>query len=234
MALAPIEIQKKEFRRSFRGYNEEEVKNFLEKISSDYEKIYKQNQDLKEEITSLQEKIQQYRDMESTLKNAVILAQKTAEDTRRNALKEKEIILREALVKAEKIINRAEQRFVALNGRYEELKMQFNLFKTRFTNFLQSQIEIVNSCELNDIDENKYIFDSSEMVAAGSDEVKKERESDSMHANDLDVSDALNSNDEACAETVDFSEDYRGKYDASSGEEMQENASKDEEPKQKE
>lgn len=190
MALAPIEIQKKEFRRSFRGYNEEEVKSFLEKISADYEKIYKQNQDLKEEITSLQEKIQEYRNMESTLKNALILAQKTAEDTRNNALKEKDIILKEALAKAGKLIDRAEQKYMSLNNQYEELRRQFSLFKTRFTNFLQSQIEIINSCELNEMNENPYMPDSFVQAAAACDEeIKKEFDSETANADVTDHTD---------------------------------------------
>lgn len=200
--LSPIEIQKKEFRRSFRGYSEEEVKSFLEKISIDYEKIYKQNQDLKEEIASLKEKIQEYREMESTLKNALLLAQKTVEDTKKNAMKEKEIILKEAMTKAEKIIDKAEKKYVVLNSRYEDLRMQFNLFKTRFTNFLQSQIELVNSFELNDMNESPTITDSLEQVAASSDEKEKgKNDLDLTDANVIDEQNAANSSDVIYIET---------------------------------
>jgi cell division initiation protein len=215
MTLAPIEIQKKEFHRSFRGYNEEEVKSFLEKISMDYEKIYKQNQDLKEEIKQLQEKLQVYKDMESTLKNTLILAEKTAEDTRRNALKEKEIILKEALAKAGKLVDRAEQRYVSLNNQYEELRRHFSLFKTRFSNFLQSQIEIVNSCELNEMEEDRHLFDSFRQAAAGYDEeIKKEYESDRENVDDMDVSEEAHENPDDMA-AQDISEESDSKNNES-------------------
>lgn len=224
MTLAPIEIQKKEFHRSFRGYNEEEVKAFLEKVSADYEKIYKQNQDLKEDINLLQEKLQEYKDMESMLKNALILAQKTAEDTKKSALKEKEIILKEALAKAGKLIDRAEQRYMSLNDQYEELRRQFSLFKTRFSNFLQSQIEIINSCELNEMSENHYIFDSLRQAAAGCDEeIKKEYESDAVVADDADYADK--------ADEADADEDFLSNPDdATARETLEEDVSKDNKP----
>lgn len=209
MTLAPLEIQKKEFRRSFRGYNEEEVKSFLEKVSADYEKIYKQNQDLKEEIDQLQEKLQEYKNMESMLKDALILAQKTAEDTKKGALKEKDIILKEALAKAGRLIDRAEQRYMALNNQYEELRRQFSLFKTRFSNFLQSQVEIVNSCELNDTREDKYIFDSLTQAAAACDEdIKKEQESDAAVSDDMNDADNI-------GKTAEVDESYTDSADGS-------------------
>ncbi|TYP54904.1 DivIVA domain-containing protein [Thermosediminibacter litoriperuensis] len=150
MILTPLDIQKKEFRKSFRGYSEEEVKDFLEKVTQSYEKMYRENQDLKEEIKFLREKLREYQDLESTLKKAIILAEKAAEDLRRNAEKEKELILKGARSKAVEMIGRAEARYNAINDQYEEIKRQFLLFKTRFLNFLQSQIDMINTMVLDE------------------------------------------------------------------------------------
>ncbi|MCG0274690.1 MAG: DivIVA domain-containing protein [Thermosediminibacteraceae bacterium] len=171
MVLTPLDIQKKEFRKSFRGYSEEEVKDFLEKVAQSYEKVYRENQDLKEEIKFLKEKLKEYQELETTLKKAIILAEKAAEDLKKNAEKEKELILKNAQAKAEEIIEKAEARYRAINEHCEELKRQFLLFRTRFLNFLQSQIDLINTMVLDeesqkqDVETEEYI----EQAAAGLD-----------------------------------------------------------------
>lgn len=148
MIIAPIEIQKKEFHKSFRGYNEEEVKDFLDKITVSYEMIYKENQDLKEQVAALEEKLRRYSDLEDTLKKAVVLAEKTAEEVRTNAQKERDAIIKQAMVKANQIVQKTEARCNSMVNQYEELRRQFLIYKTRFINFLQSQLDLINNCEL--------------------------------------------------------------------------------------
>lgn len=149
MDLSPLEIQKKEFSKSMRGYNKEEVDEFLEKLTENYEKIYKENKDLRERIKLLEESIQNYKEIENTLKNTLVLAEQTAEEVKANARKEREIILKQASIEADKIIEDAERNFNKINSKTEELFRQFNLYKTRFKNFLQSQLEYLDCAELD-------------------------------------------------------------------------------------
>lgn len=158
--ILPIDIPKKEFQKSFRGYNPEEVDEFLDKISKSYEKIYIENQDYKEEIKSLQERIQEYRRLEVSLNKALVLAEKTAEDVRKNVAKERELILKEANDKASMIVHKAEQKCAELNEKYADLCRQFTLYKTRFLNFLQAQVEIINSCKLDTEHYSSFDYDS--------------------------------------------------------------------------
>ncbi|ADL07771.1 DivIVA domain-containing protein [Thermosediminibacter oceani] len=179
MILTPLDIQKKEFRKSFRGYSEDEVKDFLEKVTQSYEKIYRENQDLKEEVKFLKEKLQGYQEMESTLKKAIILAEKAAEDLRKNAEREKELILKSARSKAMEMMGRAEARYNAINDQYEEVKRQFMLFKTRFLNFLQSQIDLINAIVIEEEDLEKQPDKAEEYIeqaAAGRDFENEETE----------------------------------------------------------
>ncbi|MGB9679415.1 MAG: DivIVA domain-containing protein, partial [Minisyncoccia bacterium] len=67
--LTPMDIHNKEFKRSFRGYNENEVDEFLDKVMEDYEMLYKENSDLKDRINLLNDKLQSYTSMETTLNN---------------------------------------------------------------------------------------------------------------------------------------------------------------------
>lgn len=160
MDLSPLEIQKKEFSKSMRGYNKEEVDEFLEKLTENYEKIYKENKDLRERIELLEETIKNYREIETTLKNTLVLAEQTAEEVKANARKEREIILKQANAEADKIIEGAEKKFNQINNKTEELLRQFNLYKTRFKNFLQSQLDYL---ECNELDISSLILKNQDI-----------------------------------------------------------------------
>lgn len=149
MDISPLEIQKKEFSKALRGYNTDEVDEFIDRMLENYERIYKENRDLKEQIQLLQEKLQNYRDIEATLKNTLVLAEKTAEEVKSNAEKEREAILKEASLRAEGILQSAKQQFNKINDQNEQLKQQFYLYKIRFKNFLQSQLDYLDSLELD-------------------------------------------------------------------------------------
>lgn len=145
--FTPLDLQKLEFRKGFRGYITEEIDEFLEKLRKDYETLFKENARLKEELTGLNEKLKKYQAIEDTLQNALILAQRTSEDLKNQAHKEKEIIIAEAHVEAKHILEEANLKVVDINRRYEELRKNLLIFKTRFINFLQAQLELIKSEE---------------------------------------------------------------------------------------
>jgi cell division initiation protein len=72
--ITPLEIQNKEFRRGIRGYKEDEVDEFLDKIILDYEKLYKENLELKDNLEGMHHQLEQYREIEETLKKTLIMA----------------------------------------------------------------------------------------------------------------------------------------------------------------
>ena len=96
MALTPIDIHNKEFERSFRGYNEDEVDQFLDNIVDEFEKMYKENMEMKERISVLMDQINQFRTMEKTLKDTLVTAQKTADEVTAVAQQKAKLILEEA------------------------------------------------------------------------------------------------------------------------------------------
>ena len=91
MALTPMEIHNKDFPRKFRGYDPDDVDQFLDMIVEDFEKLYKENIDIKEKYRLAQEKLDTYRAIEETLKETLVTAQKTAEDVVSNSQKKAEI-----------------------------------------------------------------------------------------------------------------------------------------------
>jgi len=126
--LTPLDIQNKEFSRSFRGYNEEEVDEFLDLIVEDYGALFRENAELKDKIRELEDKINEYKKMESSMQEALLLAQKAAEEKRMNAEKEAEIIIKEAQIEAQKIIDEALSKLQAVESKIRELKKEKERF----------------------------------------------------------------------------------------------------------
>ena len=142
--ITPLEIQNKEFKRSIRGYKEYEVDEFLDKIIIDYEKLYKENLELKDKLEGAHHQLGKYKDIEETLKKTLIVAQDAAEDVRANAHKESELIMQEADAKAEEIIIKANSEIEDIRGEFEGIKNQMQVFKTRFKALLQSQLNSID------------------------------------------------------------------------------------------
>jgi cell division initiation protein len=122
--LTPVDIQNKDFGRGWRGYREGEVRAFLEQIVEGYQELYRENQELREQITRLEQVLKKYQEWEQTLKDTLLLAQRAAEETRRNAEKEGELIQQEARRRAEELVSAARAEVEKLQRHYESLQQQ--------------------------------------------------------------------------------------------------------------
>ncbi|NLC42810.1 MAG: DivIVA domain-containing protein [Clostridiales bacterium] len=158
MALTPMDIHNKEFERSFRGYNEDEVDQFLDNIVDEFEKIYKENMEMKERISILMDQISQFRTMEKTLKDTLVTAQKTADEVTSVAQQKAKLILREAEEQARQIRANANQDVVEANKEQFEIKKQIRILKMKIRTLLESQIEEIDQLAEDD--------DSSTIVSA--------------------------------------------------------------------
>ncbi len=143
MPLTPLDIHNKEFSRRLRGYDEDEVNEFLDQIIKDYEALIRENKDLQNQVMALQEKIEHFANIEETLSKTIIVAQEAADEVKNNAKKEAQLIIKEAEKNADRIINEslAKSRKIALE--VEELKKQASIYRTRFRTLLEAQLELL-------------------------------------------------------------------------------------------
>jgi cell division initiation protein len=132
MKLTPLDIRHKDFKRGLRGYVDSEVDEFLDEVADDFERLFKENIELGEQMESLQERVDQYRNLEETLQKTLVSAQKSAEELKANAEKEAQLILREAEMKARQMVNDSyadkqsvEKAIVVLRGTEEEFRFKF-------------------------------------------------------------------------------------------------------------
>lgn len=145
--LTPLDIHNKEFKRGFRGYNEEEVDEFLDRVVKDFEKLYQENLEMKETIERLSSKLEHYQHMENTLHSTLLIAQETAEEVKLNAKKETELLMKEAELRAQKMVEEAISKVRKMTGEYEEMQKQAQIYRIRLRTLLQAQLEMVNHAE---------------------------------------------------------------------------------------
>lgn len=153
--ITAMEIRNQQFSKSMRGYNQEEVKNFLMQLAQDYENLYSQNATLKENIKRLEAELQKYHKIEETMNNSLILAQQTAEDMKNNARRESELILEDA-----------KKRIAELLMTYQEVIKRLNLFNTELKSQVSGQMEMLekNQQRVEELTQFFYSKDLKEIL----------------------------------------------------------------------
>lgn len=127
--LTPLDIHNKEFKRSFRGYNEDEIDDFLDQVVNDYEKLFRENDNLKEELSRMKKDNAQYQKLENNLKETLLIAQKTAnevtdtakqhaENLRESTAKECQNMRRDAEISARQMVEAADHQVKSATVEY--------------------------------------------------------------------------------------------------------------------
>jgi cell division initiation protein len=122
MKTTPLDIQQQQFRRSLRGYDPHEVHTFLDLVAGEFEQLVKETNQLKEDGRRHQALLEEYRERERTVKDTMIMAQRVMEEIETNARKEAEIIIAQAGVDAQRMLDAAQSRLDSLVGDIREVK----------------------------------------------------------------------------------------------------------------
>ena len=156
------------FTRVMRGYDPDEVNNFLDQVIKRVEKmiadidaknklIVDKNDEIRrlkskiDETSALKEKLEQYERMESTLNRAILMAQKTSDQLKVAAHRESEIILDDAKKNASRIVNDALIKAEKIENDADMMKRNINVLKRRLKNIVESQLEIIDDMDKLDI-----------------------------------------------------------------------------------
>lgn len=143
--ISPIDIIHQEFKTAFRGYSQNEVDEFLSALAEDYGSILEENVKLKEQLEEAQRQLDQYRQSEELLKNALVNAEKAADDLRQNARKEAELIVKEGEQKVRELLEQAKQEQNRLSSEIESLKQKRNQFEAELRSALETHLRLLTS-----------------------------------------------------------------------------------------
>ena len=143
--LTPVEMQGKSFKSGGLGYDKKDVDAFFREVNKNYEMIYRENMELKDRVSVLNEGIQYYKSIEKTLQKALVLAEKTAETTKEAAQKDAKRIEKEAKAKANLILADAKNELESVHNKTIALLQQYEKYKAQFKNLAKAQIEMLES-----------------------------------------------------------------------------------------
>ena len=140
----PLDIENKKFsKQMMNGYSVEEVDDFLDELTVDYEKIYKQSTESNAKIESLTQELEKYKNIESTLQNTLIMAQSTADEIKKVAKQEADQLIREAQGKAKEATMEIEKDIALKTKELDDLQKQFDVYKAKMESLLISQLELI-------------------------------------------------------------------------------------------
>jgi len=141
MNYTPNDLQNITFKKNFMGYSEDTVNDVLDKVIEDYSAYIRENIELKDKLALLNDGLQHYKTIEESLQSTLLVAQQTGEDIKKNAYEKADNVIRESEIRAQKIINEANQEVVKINFEYEDLKKKLHIFKTKCEMLLMTQLE---------------------------------------------------------------------------------------------
>ncbi len=143
--LTPVELQNKTFKSGGLGYDKKDVEQFFREVTDEFTRLYSENIDLKDRVDALNEALQRYKTMESTLQKALVLAEKTAEDTTQAAVQNARNIEKEAQLKSQIIMADARNELEHVRTQTMGLLQQFEKYKLQFKSLAAAQIELLES-----------------------------------------------------------------------------------------
>lgn len=151
MKLTPLDIKKQVFKKVMRGYDPIEIETFLEMVAEEYEALIKEKNNLSDEVLKLRTQLKDYQEVEKTFKESLMNAQQTINQSRENSKRESDLIIKEAEVRAEKIIENAKMQLIEMKNELMVIKAQKDSFSKRLRHLLESQLELLSVLEIDDL-----------------------------------------------------------------------------------
>lgn len=142
--ITPLDIENKKFaKQMMNGYNVDEVDDFLDQLTVDYEKLYKENTDMKSKVEELTSSLEHYNSIESTLQGTLLMAQTTAEEVKKVAKQQADQIISDAQASAKESLASLENELTMKKKELDDLQKQFDIYKAKMESLLISQLELL-------------------------------------------------------------------------------------------
>lgn len=163
MNLTPLQMRQQTFNRVFRGYDQEEVKAFLEIVAEEFERLNRENIELRDCQDGMQSELERYQNLERILQETLRTAQQTAEEVRENSKKEARLIVSEAEVCGNKAIEKARTFVHSIRSEILDLKNQRDFFLSQLRTLVRVQSDFLAQISFTDPDVVKAsIFEEEE------------------------------------------------------------------------
>ncbi len=172
MRMTPLDIRGQRFPRRWHGYDSGDVEGFLSLVADDYEALVREAESLRETAHRLESRVRELSAQEDTLRSTLVTAQSMSEDLKRTALKETEVLLGEAEVRAQKILDAAHRRAARLAEQIREMKSLRARVATAVRTTIETHLALLEGLGADDGDgaENiAYLAPKAQAASSGED-----------------------------------------------------------------
>lgn len=142
--ITPLDIENKKFAKQMvNGYSVDEVDDFLDDLTVEYEKLFKENSEYKSQVEKLKDDMEHYKAIETTLQSTLVMAQTTAEEVKEIAKQQAEQIINDAKSTAQREVNDLTNEIILKKKELEDIQKQFDVYKAKMESLLISQLELL-------------------------------------------------------------------------------------------
>jgi cell division initiation protein len=158
MKIAPMEIQKQQFGRRFRGYDRDEVRSYLHLVAEDVAEMHRDHSKLEAEVASLRSMLEEHRQRETILKNTLLMAQKASDEIKESARRQRDTIVKEAEFQADRVLERAQGRAHELEQRIIDLKVERSNLRSDVRALVERVVKILDLHEEAERQDNLHFL----------------------------------------------------------------------------
>jgi cell division initiation protein len=144
MKISPIEIRQQEFTKKMRGYDPDEVQNFLESLAEELDKLNVENESLKNEVESLTDQINEFKKIERNLQDTLLKAQENSAKSMEATKKQTSLMIKEAELKASQTIEKARESTNDIRNAVVNLREEKDLIIAKLKAIVSSQANLLD------------------------------------------------------------------------------------------
>jgi len=184
LKIAPVDIRNQHFKRVVRGADPEEVRIFLGIVADEMEKLVNANRELEHKAEVLESQVEEYRKVETALRDTLLTADRVSNESRENSRKEAELILRDAELRADRILDDTARRASELRREIVELRNQKEVYIARLRSLIETQLKLLRFHSVDTEEEQETIERLREVqhsIAFGPDEAREADGSSESH-----------------------------------------------------
>jgi cell division initiation protein len=167
MRITPLDARKQEFNKAMRGYDCAEVEAFLNTLADEYEAVLVDNKQIRERVMEQEDKLTEYQSMERNLRDTLMTAERVMKETRDNASKEGDLLIKDAEMKARGILEECRLRTEELRREIVGLRKEKETYLARFKSLAEAQIQFVETHKSDFDDLDRRLVDIVDTVVAG-------------------------------------------------------------------
>jgi len=157
--LTAMDVEQQEFTRKVRGYDTDEVKLFLKSVGEELARLNLENATVREEMGQLRERLEEYRQRERMLQDTLLTAQRMAEEHRENSRVESELLVKEARIKAERLLEQAQDQLATLESEIAQARLERDVFENRLRSAVQEHLSLLElrKAERTEVDNLRFL-----------------------------------------------------------------------------